>query len=112
MLRYNRKITRTNINVLLNVGQGAGGGRKKGGKKATFPTLLTMIVVPMLHTRTLMTLFTFRLPFLQIILFIYACRTLCELFRKNSSYVSGLTECIFVAVDLYARGCLFEGIMS
>ena len=80
MLRYKRKITRTNINVLLNVGPGAGGGRKKGGKKATFPTLLTMIVVPMLHTRTLMTLFTFRLPFLQIILFIYACRTLCELF--------------------------------
>ena len=62
-----------------------------------------MIVVPMLPTRTLMTLFTFRLPFLQIILFIYACRTLCELLLKNSSYVSGLTVCIFVAVALYAR---------
>ena len=50
-----------------------------------------------------MTLFTFRLPFLQIILFIYACRTVCELFWKSSSYVSGLTFCIFVAVALYAR---------
>ena len=53
---------------------------KKKGKKATFPTLLTMIVVPVLHTKTLMTLFTFRLLFLQIILFIYACRILSELF--------------------------------
>ena len=68
------------MNVLPNDGPGAGGGRKKRGKKATFPTLLTMIVLPMLHTKTLMTLFTFRLPFLQIILYIYACRTLCELF--------------------------------
>ena len=45
MLGYNRTITRTNISVLLNIGQGAGGGRKKKEvKKATFPTLLTMIV--------------------------------------------------------------------
>ena len=29
MLAYNRTITRTNISVLLNIGQGAGGGRKK-----------------------------------------------------------------------------------
>ena len=46
-----------------------------------------------------MTLFTFRLLFLQIIFFIYACRILFELFWKNSSYVI----CIFVVVALYAR---------
>ena len=39
MLGYNRTITCTNINVLLNIGPGARGGRKKRGKKATFPTL-------------------------------------------------------------------------
>ena len=50
-----------------------------------------------------MTLCTFRLPLLQIILYIYACRTLCELFWKSSSYVSGLTLCICVAVALYGR---------
>jgi len=44
MLGYNRIIKRTNINVLLKIGPGAGGGRKKEIKKATFPTLLTMIV--------------------------------------------------------------------
>ena len=37
MLGYNRKITCTNINVLLNIRPGARGGRKKKrGKKATF----------------------------------------------------------------------------
>ena len=44
MLGYNRTITRTNINVLINIGPGVGGGSKKEVKKATFPTLLTMIV--------------------------------------------------------------------
>ena len=44
MLGYNRTIARTNINVLINIGPGAGGGRKGEVKKATFPTLLTMIV--------------------------------------------------------------------
>ena len=37
-------ITCTNINVLVNIGPGAGGGRKRRGKKGNFPTLLTMIV--------------------------------------------------------------------
>ena len=45
MLGYNRTITRRNINVLLNIGPGAGEGRKKEVKKGAFPTLLTMIVV-------------------------------------------------------------------
>ena len=46
MLRYNRTITRTNINVFLNTGPGTGERRKKKeAKKATFPTLVTMIVV-------------------------------------------------------------------
>ena len=44
MLGYNRIIKRTNINVLLNIGPGAGGGIKKEIKKATFPTLFAMIV--------------------------------------------------------------------
>ena len=44
MLGYNRTVTCTSINVLLNIGPGAKGGIKKRGKKATFPTLLTMIV--------------------------------------------------------------------
>ena len=44
MLGYNRTITYTNIKVLLNIGPGSRGGRKKRGKKATFPTFLTMIV--------------------------------------------------------------------
>ena len=35
--------------------------------------------VPLLHTRTLMTLFTFRLPFLQIILMIYHAAFFCIL---------------------------------
>ena len=33
MLGYNRTITITNINVLLNIGPGAGEGRKNRGKK-------------------------------------------------------------------------------
>ena len=33
MLGYNRTITRTNINVLIKIGPGAGGGRKRRGKK-------------------------------------------------------------------------------
>jgi len=37
MLGYNRTIRCTNFNVLLNIGPGAWGGRKKIGKK-TFPT--------------------------------------------------------------------------
>ena len=48
MLGYNRTVARTNINVLTNIGPGAGGGGRGGEKgevkKATFPTLLTMIV--------------------------------------------------------------------
>ena len=42
MLGYNRTVARTNINVLTNIGPGA--GEKGEVKKATFPTLLTMIV--------------------------------------------------------------------
>ena len=37
MLGYNRTITRTNINVLINIGPGAGGGRKRSGKKGNLP---------------------------------------------------------------------------
>ena len=38
MLGYNRTITPTNINVLLNNGPGAGGGRKKKrGKNSNLP---------------------------------------------------------------------------
>ena len=37
MLGYNRTITRTNINVLINTGPGAGGGRKRSGKKGNLP---------------------------------------------------------------------------
>ena len=37
MLGYNRTITCTNINVLLNTGSGAGKGRKKRGKKSNLP---------------------------------------------------------------------------
>ena len=37
MLGYNRTITRTNINVLINIGPGAGGGRKRRGKKGNLP---------------------------------------------------------------------------
>ena len=47
MLGYNRTVTYTNINVLLNIGSGAGEGRKKRGKKSNLP-LLMMIVVQML----------------------------------------------------------------
>ena len=46
MLGYNRTITCTNINVLINIGPGAGEEGKEEVKKATFPTLLTMIVWP------------------------------------------------------------------
>ena len=45
MLEYDRTITRTNSNVLLNIGPGAEEGRKKEVNKGAFPTLLTMIVV-------------------------------------------------------------------
>ena len=44
MLGYNRTVARTNINVLTNIGPGAGGREKGEAKKATFPTLLMMIV--------------------------------------------------------------------
>ena len=37
MLGYNRIITRTNVNVLINIGPGAGGGRKSRGKKSNPP---------------------------------------------------------------------------
>ena len=37
MLGYNRTIARTNINVLINIGPGAGGGRKRRGKKGNLP---------------------------------------------------------------------------
>ena len=37
MLGNNRTITRTNINVLINIGPGAGGGRKRRGKKGNLP---------------------------------------------------------------------------
>ena len=37
MLGYKRTITRTNINVLINIGPGAGGGRKSGGQKGNLP---------------------------------------------------------------------------
>ena len=37
MLGYNRTITRTNINVLINTGPGAGEGRKRRGKKGNLP---------------------------------------------------------------------------
>ena len=45
MLGDNKTITRTNINVLINIGPGVGEGVKRRGNTATFPTLLTMIVV-------------------------------------------------------------------
>ena len=37
MLGYNKTITRTNINVLINIGPGEGGGRKTRGKKGNLP---------------------------------------------------------------------------
>ena len=37
MLGCNRTITRANMNVLLNTGPGAGGGRKKRSKKSDLP---------------------------------------------------------------------------
>ena len=40
MLGCNRIITRTNINILLNIGPGAGGGRKKRGRKSNLPNTL------------------------------------------------------------------------
>ena len=51
MLGYNRTITRTNINKSFAQHWARGGGRK--GKKAAFPTLLTMIVgqYPVSHYR-------------------------------------------------------------
>ena len=45
MLGCNRTITHTIINVLLNIGPGAREEGKKEVEKATFPALLTMIVV-------------------------------------------------------------------
>ena len=37
MLGYGRTITRTNMNVLINNGPGAGGGRNRRGKKGNLP---------------------------------------------------------------------------
>ena len=37
MLGYNRTITQTNINVLINIGPGAGGGRTRRGKNGNLP---------------------------------------------------------------------------
>ena len=54
MLGYNRTITRTNINVLINIRPGAGGGRKRRGKKGNFPNTLTMIVVAGIVTISIM----------------------------------------------------------
>ena len=39
MLGYNRTITSKNINVLINIGPGAGGGRKRRGKKSILPNI-------------------------------------------------------------------------
>ena len=39
MLGYNRTITRTNINVLINIGPGARGERKRRGKKRNLPNI-------------------------------------------------------------------------
>ena len=44
MLGYNRTITRTNINVLINIGPGAGGGRKRRGKKGNLPNTFNDVV--------------------------------------------------------------------
>ena len=54
MLGYNRTITHTNINVLINIGPGAGGGRKRRGKKGNLPNTLTMIVVAGIVTISIM----------------------------------------------------------
>ena len=54
MLGYNRTITRTNINVLINIGPGAGGGRKRRGKKGNLPNTLTMTVVAGIVTISIM----------------------------------------------------------
>ena len=45
MLGYNRTITPTNIRFAQHWARGGGGRKKKEVKTATFPTLLTMIVV-------------------------------------------------------------------
>ena len=45
MLGYNRTITPTNIRFAQHWARGGGGKKKKEVKTATFPTLLTMIVV-------------------------------------------------------------------
>ena len=41
MLGYNRTVARTNINILTNIGPGAGGGgrggKKRRGKKGNLP---------------------------------------------------------------------------
>ena len=37
MLGDNKTITRTNINVLINIGPGVGGGMKRRGKKDNLP---------------------------------------------------------------------------
>ena len=53
MLGNNRTITRTNINVLINIGPGAGGGRKRRGKKGnlsnTFDDDCSFALVQYLH---------------------------------------------------------------
>ena len=39
MLGYNRTITNKNMNVLINIGPGAGGARKRRGKKSILPNI-------------------------------------------------------------------------
>ena len=53
-------ITRTNINVLLNIGPGAGEGRKKRGRKSNLPntfdngcSFILLDIVQCMHARWL-----------------------------------------------------------
>ena len=52
MLGYNRTIARTNINVLINIGPGVGGGRKRRGKKGHLPNTFDddCSLIELMHT--------------------------------------------------------------